>query len=293
MQRMEASPGKGAELTFSPGKPIDFGSKRSPQPVSLQPFADNHYNDFDELLVDMLAHGYFITDYRRLKGIFTHYNDVLPFIEQGYVVEEYGGQIILVKRDPGVIHGDIWVVDRDLVRGLKLRHLLKRDHAAKHGSYKRDVTGKGVETLSTLSPRERELLDERQSSITRGLEREAEYLRERARAEQEALSRVDSGPRQEIEVRPSAPSPSRFAKIEAPAFKKVPRAKSVSHDTVLGVDHEGKPVTAKDVAAEGRKTPPKGLPKGLVPDAPEDVSDEQWERLMLIEQVKFRRLHGL
>lgn len=295
-QRIEINGLRGPTLTYYPGKPIDFGPEKYVQPKSLQPFYRNRYDNVDQLLPDMLVEGYFITDYRRLSGAFTHYSDVLPKIAQGYVVESYRGQVILVKRELGTFHGDIWIVDFDVVRALKHRKLLKRDDALKHGCGHRKVYRQGEATLETLPVQQRVLLDERQCWITRGLEQAAARLRE----EQENKAR------QQVEGLEGArcPSPAQplhadvvmrswFPKIEAPAFKKAPRAQPISADTILAYDHNGTAITSKEVVAEGRKTPPKGLPADLMPDAPEDCSDEQWERLMLIEQVKFRRLHGL
>ncbi|TLX15993.1 hypothetical protein [Rhizobium sp. MHM7A] len=310
MQRMEVFRHRGPKLTSFPGKPIDFGSKRYPQPKLLKPFADNHYNDFDELLVDMLAHGYFITDYRRLKGVLSHYKDVLPFIERGYVVEEYSGQIILVKRDPGVFHGDIWVVDAVLVRRLKNRKLLRSDLTIKHGCSDRIVCVQGAARLDTLSERQRFLLDADQTSITKRVEEAAVKKKEEEErghlvAEEVVAQKVEgraSCSYEDIFERFDEPGgrSGRYdiprplpGRIEAPAFKKPPRSQPISADTILAYDHNGIPITSKEVTAEGRKTPPKGLPVDLMQDAPDDCSDEQWERLMLIEQVKFRRLHGL
>lgn len=298
-QRMEVDGLRGPTLTYYPGRSINFGPEKYIQPKSLQPFCRNRYNDFDELLADMLVHGYFITDYRRLKGFFCHYNEVLPFVSQGYVVEAYRGQVILVKRDPAVIHGDIWVVDADLVRVLKHRQLIRRDHTVKHGCYRRDVYTQGASTLDTLTDREREILEDRQFNITSGIERTEEFEKEEEdrRVRLNALAAEEVVRQQEhrspAEQRMSHTARHWFPPIEAPAFKKPRRAQPVSPDTILAYDHCGEPITAREVSAEGRKTLPKGLPADLMPDVPEDCSDEQWEQLMLIEQVKFRRLNGL
>jgi hypothetical protein len=296
--RMEVHMHGRNRLTHRHGEAVDFGAG---QPLKrLEPFHGKHYQDFDALIADMHGYGYFITDYRKLVGVLHHFDEVLPLIDQGYVIEDFNLQVTIVKRDAGVLHGDIWVVNRDLLKTLKHRQLLSRDIAAKSGAYCRQVYVRGGMTLDTLDEREREILDLRQASVIHGLAKIAERL---VRQQEERARRVLQQETQQVEEeRPAlvhrsiseiAPARRWVPKIEAPAFKKPPRAQPFSPGAVLGHDHEGKPITAKDVAAEGRKTLPKGLPQDLVPDASEDCSDEEWERSMLIEQVKFRRLHGL
>jgi hypothetical protein len=285
-ERMELNRYDGPTLESIPGRPVDFGDRRYPRSKYLIPFLENAYIGFDELLIDMLPHGYFITDYRRLKGVLRDYKDILPYIDRGHVVEDFKGQVTLVKREQGSLHGDIWVVDAFLVQHIEKCKLLKRDFAARHGRGDRRVYVLGEARLHTLSDRQRNMLDDCQAKILKEFEdAEAERKHKEEEADRLVIEPEERSRRHVI----TRPFPGR---IEAPAFKRPPKAEPVNKDAVMGYDHGGGAITFKEVLAEGRKTPPKGLPPDLMPDAPEDCSDEQWERLMLVEQIKFRRRRG-
>lgn len=300
---------RGPTLSSYVGKPIDFGDRRYPISKFLVPFLGNRYDNFDQLLADMVPHGYFITDYRRLKGVLHHYNDILPLVERGYVIEDFAGQVIVVKRDKGLLHGNIWVVNDYLLNRIKNCGLVRRDPAAKYGCCDRIVYVQGDATLATLSERQRDLLDARQARILADFEEaetknsDADEERERRRVDADANQRTEpvdlqvSLENQQVNDAPKVfglnPEYRPIRIIEAPAFKKPPRAEPLNKEAILGRDHRGVAITFKEVLAEGRKTPPKGLPSNLIPEAPDDCTDEEWERLMLIEQIKFRRRQGL
>ena len=286
-ERMELNRFKGPTLESFPNRPLNLGNRRYPQSRHLTPFFDKEYVGFDELVVDMLRHGYFITDYRQLKGVLRDYNDVLPLIDRGYVIEDFNGQVILVKREQGQLHSEVWVVDADLLWRINKCKLVRKERSARHGIGDRLVYVQGENRLNTLSERQRAMLDDCQEKILKevqGAEVGKACVDEPVCV---PLALPDEGPRRYLNARPLP------GRIEAPAFKRPPKAEPMSKDTILGYDDLGGSITFKDVLAEGRRTPPKGLPPDLMPDAPEECSDDQWERLMLIEQIKFRRRCGL
>jgi hypothetical protein len=75
-------------------------------------------------------------------------------------------------------------------------------------------------------------------------------------------------------------SGERYFRDLAPGFEGNP---------VVATDHFGEPITERDIALEINRMVPQGMPPDLVPDAPANCSDKEWDRLMLIEQIKFRR----
>lgn len=281
-ERLECGNRNSTRLTLYAGKPVDFGKL----PIKpLLPFSQNRYESFDTLAADMLAAGYLITDYRKMDGHLDDYREIAPLLEDHHI-ETYKGQRILIKRDANGAHDTLWAISRDLMWDLERSRLVKLDRFNKYVRYSRRVHVAGQFSLETLPEQKLDWLEHsRIAAINEAARREQQRIDEEARKEAEAHKAHAPVPTTPSYVMESW-GPGR---IKAPAFQKH-RAQPRSPDEILGHDHQNNPITFKEVLQEGRRTPPRGLPKDLTPDAPDDCSDEQWEHLMLVEQIKFRRL---
>lgn len=60
-------------------------------------------------------------------------------------------------------------------------------------------------------------------------------------------------------------------------------------DAIMAYDDDGHPITGRDLTNESTRMPPLGMPRDIAVNVPHNVDDNQWERIILIEQIRFRR----
>lgn len=60
-------------------------------------------------------------------------------------------------------------------------------------------------------------------------------------------------------------------------------------DDVMGHHDDGDPITWKEVTMESGRMPPRGMPRDIDIVVPANCADDEWDRLLLVEQIKFRR----
>ncbi|MCV9964780.1 hypothetical protein OIU34_23085 [Pararhizobium sp. BT-229] len=213
------------------------------------------------------------------------------------MVETLNGEIIILRRFPGGTHEGVWQLDEDVFGILRRSKLVSRCKTAKYGNCGRQVFEWGPRTFETISDYHRYLLA-----------RTMEQVREKQRLAVETPPAAPNQPSASRAAAPldasirrtnvfpfPAPTPEGGTKAFAPPL--VPwsgrthrRLKNpVDPSSVAAYDDDGKPILESEVARERTRTVPRNMPTNLIPDAPDGCSDDEWERLMLIEQIKYRR----
>jgi hypothetical protein len=84
---------------------------------SLDPFQENHYDDLDELVGDLLKAGRYVTDMRKVVGHVGNEEQALAYLKQGYVLEGGRTWLMMMPRVANV-HGDLLSVDSGVARKL-------------------------------------------------------------------------------------------------------------------------------------------------------------------------------
>lgn len=177
--------------------------------------------------------------------------DVDHFLEliETHALERYRSDVIFIKRHPDGTHDDIWQLPYPVFETILLCKVIRQ---AKPGSTSRRAYILGAWNALAGYP--------------------LEWIRRSF--DQQSLVSHEPPPREAI------------IKSLPPLPKLSPRPDDTP---VVGHDDNGDPITELEVTREGNRTVPKNMPADLIPDAPEGCSDREWEKLMLIEQIKFRR----
>ncbi|MDW9481279.1 hypothetical protein GOB57_21780 [Sinorhizobium meliloti] len=190
--------------------------------------------------------------------------DRLSELLQTHCIETFCSETILIERHVDGNHGDIWEIRKYDLQKLVRSKLVHRRSAPSHA---RQVFGLGSVSIRELRGSVRRLL---------------------------------RPPELQSPPAPSEASPSRIGGYQrntgnlvalVPARKNLqkPPASREGHSAIVGHDDQGNPITELEVTREGNRAVPRNMPVNLIPDAPEGCSDKEWERLMLIEQIRFRR----
>lgn len=254
-QRVECNwSGSTRAVWMAPG-PVVF---KKPLAVALRPFADRPYQTLDDLVVDLRRGNYLITDFRMVAGTVGSVKHALSLLDD-HILEGHRGELILVRRLTAALHDSIWMVEDDVVKDLIRFKLVTA------GCHTYPIVYRcGPHTLLTLSKREARHLHN------------CEDLRERLRIYR-ATGQM-----------PSAAAPSTAGQSARLRTLKTRKAK-VAVPNPVAHDHAGNPITEQDIARESIRVPPRGMPGSLIPEVGEDCPDDEFERLMLIEQIRFRR----
>jgi hypothetical protein len=256
--RMECNNGRQVEATWTKPGPVVFG--KWPRKC-VMPFADRTYPTFDELADDMRSAGLAVIDHRRTVGVVGSIEQFEELMET-HILERFGNETIFIRRYPDGTHDDIWQLT-DRAFNAVSRKLVTVDK-----NNRRQTFTRGKTPFAGLSEWQRQ-------SITRAfqpivvltaplpcapLAEKRSY--EPTEAEKEAI----------MEMMPKLPKPGR-----------------VDTSPIFAYDDQGRPITELDLVKESTRKLPKGMPKSLVPSVSENCSDEKWEKLILAEQIKFRR----
>lgn len=249
----------------------------------LQPFLENAtYQSIDELAERLVNEGgATLTDLRRPLGFVDNVEEACKLMEHDKLIIEhqYRWSMLMAPRVDGR-HGDFWFVDDDVFRCMTdtgLIHLVSKRNQSEYfknvylpGPRKFDDTFPLPSNGAPRSKSDVALVEGGSSGFSSGLLAPTRYKRKTS---------------------PSPPTRSIPAR-GLPAIGVGPRKAMSSLSEVLAYDDDGGLITGLDLQKEFRKRAPRGLPKDLMPVADPDVSDEEWEKLMLIEQIKFRRRTG-
>ncbi len=298
----------------------------------LLPFLTKNYQSVDELVERLVSErNGILTDLRRPLGFIDNVEDACRLMDGKKVVIEHQHRwTMLMAPRVGGRHGNFWFVDNDVFNAMKGTRLIQRTSIRAYSRYYPEVYKPGPKTFNEyhqlryyeaprtkadvtfvdgqdgwyypeglLSPtrykkkspnywKDLEAV-KRQLSV---VQEELDCVREELKATRAKLER--SGRSLEFqqtssELQPLSTIPARGT-IKAIGSKR--RKKPAPLSDVVGLDDAGKPITGLDLEGEFRKKAPKGLPPDLLPSADPDVSDDEWEKLMLIEQIKFRRRTG-
>lgn len=261
-QRIECNRSSSTRGVWVDPGPVVFNK---PLVVALQPFASRAYQTLDDLVEEMRHGNYLITDFRKLVGTISNVRQVMPLLGD-HVLEDHRGEAILVRRLASGLHESIWLVDEEVMIDLLQFELVTPCADRKSSSYP-IVYQRGPHTPESLPKRAARRLHNR------------EAFRERWRVFQET---GEFPPAQPLDWPPASESEGSRPSKRRPAKKPRPSI-STAHD------HDGKPITEQDIEREHNRVPPRGMPRDLIPDVNDDCPDEEFERLMLIEQIKFRR----
>lgn len=254
----------------------------------LQPFMDTRYDDLDGLARDLHASGIPLTDMRRAVGVITDVERLLEMLKTN-TIENFKGEVILIDRHPNGTHEDIWQIREGAFRWLRWTKMIRRKtpyHVL------RQVFGLGDRPLDDLPDIQRDIIRS-----------ELNPLKPKVPPSSVPLGRGF------VTITPSQPTLPTFPPLPAPLdqssvpaaersqprmpFRKPPGEPKRSHAPVpncpLAYDDDGGSITELDVTRERNRLVPRNMPANLIPDAPEGCSDKEWEKLMLVEQIKFRR----
>lgn len=261
--RVECNSSISIQAKWTDPGPVRFGFAFK----MLQPFADRHYQTLDELGADLLRAGIPLIDLRKTVGFVRDVDHFMELLET-HSLERYRDEITFIRRHPDGTHDDIWMLTETAFDPLRLYKVIRR--ATAHCT-KRQAWIRGTVSLDDL----------------KGFP--AKWIRDAfgppppPPSPPPVLARLPERP-PELKVLPLVlPSPA----VE----RRPPRTRSpvVDVSPVVAEDYDGNPITELEISRERTRTVPRNMPPNLIPDAPDDCPDRVWEKLMLIEQIRFRR----
>jgi hypothetical protein len=284
---------------------------RPPIALLLQPLLENAtFSSLDELAQALVSRGAVLTDVRWPLGFIDNVREVYALLET-HVIELIHRWPMLMLPRVNERHGDFWFVDTDVFNAMKEYKLLTLTSRRAYSSYYRETYAKGPKTpddevrwgwsVPMTKADVVEVKESRHSYYRGGLLAPSRWkmqlpphLRPRPIPVVEQQSNSDEST-QALEPVPEAPT---FNRSWTPPNGLIPaigahrRVKPTDLTIVIAHDDAGNPITGHDLQRELRKRAPRGFPKDLTPVADPDCSDEEWEKLMMVEQIKFRRRTG-
>ena len=287
--RMEFDGGHRTRATWN-----GFGPVRFPNPnlKLLLPVAGQRFANFEDLGDALRDAGYLVTDLTKTLGRVADPYTAMALLADR-VVETFNREIIIIRRFADGTHEHMWQLDDDVFDTLRRSKLVSRSATAKYGNCGRQIYEWGPMTLETISDPHHNMLAYTMERVGRKQSRERETLREAASNRPEA-SDVS------MHMKNVVPFPV-LREDEGNATAIVPalvpwsgrtqrRPKNpVAPSSVAAHDDNGGPILEIEVTREQTRTAPRNMPTNLIPEAPDGCSDDEWERLMLIEQIKYRR----
>jgi hypothetical protein len=257
---VECNGGRNAEATWQAPGPVRFS--RFPR-KALQPFASQEYETLDALAIDIMNARISLIDQREIRRVrdFEHFSNLL----QTHKLERFRSETIFIKRRQDGSHEDIWQLPEDVFKPMLWNRLIKVSRDRNRQTYV--ATSKTLDDLSefgknwivgSFSPKPVAAKIESQAAVT--------------------VPTVITFP----------PEVSAIERITEP---RPPKAREPRVDTsaVFTYDDIGNPITELDLTRESTRTVPRNMPTNLIPEVPDGCSDDDWEKLMLAEQIKFRR----
>lgn len=264
--RVECNSSVSTQAKWNDPGPVRFGYAFK----MLQPFVDKNYRTLDELGADLLRAGIPLIDLRKTVG-FVRDGDHFKKLLETHSLERYRDEITFIRRHPDGTHDDIWLLAQKAFDPLRWYKVIRR--ATAH-STRRQAWVKGAVSLDDLN----------------GFS--SKWIRE-------AFGPPPPSPPQIPTTQLPEPPPERMPEPEVfrlalpPSDVRLrlrpPRSPVVDVTPVVAEDLEGNPITELEISRERTRTVPRNMPPNLIPDALDDCSDRVWEKLMLIEQIRFRR----
>jgi hypothetical protein len=261
--RVECNSSTSSQATWiSPG-PVKFAYHFK----ILQPFSDRRYETLDELGDELRRGGVPVIDLRKTVGTV---RDVGHFAEliKNHELTRFEDEVIFIRRETDGTHGDIWQLPEQAFRSLFY-----------YRSIQATVTGRRKRMSYTLGMRP---LDELPTWM-RG------PFKPPIAKECRVTERLDPGPSSEpMELIPQ----EQFPPLTGPEFPPIPkkaRSPRIDDTATIARDDRGAAITELEVRREATRTVPRNMPRDLIPEVPDGCSDREWERAMLIEQIRYRR----
>ncbi|MCV9964781.1 hypothetical protein OIU34_23090 [Pararhizobium sp. BT-229] len=238
----------------------------------LQPFAERHYRTLDELGADLVRAGIPLIDLRKTAGFVRDGDHFMELLET-HSLEQFRDEITFIRRNADGTHDDIWLLREAVFNPLRWYKLIRR---ATHRT-KRQVWIRGAVSLGDLKGFPSEWI--------RGEFGPPPVPRPSPTPSAPPIV-VESVPEKATEQADMRPPP--FLSVVEPSPKRR-RTPVVDVSPVVAEDDDGNPITELEIMREGNRTVPRNMPRNLIPAAPKGSSDRKWERLMLIEQIRYRR----
>ncbi len=287
--RMEFDGGYRTRATWN-----GFGPVRFPNPniKLLLPVAGRRFANFEELGDALRDVGYLVTDLRKTLGRVADPHTAMALLADR-VVETFNREIIIIKRFVDGTHEGIWQLDDDVFETLRRSKLVRRYSTAKYGNFGRHVYEWGPRTFETISDYNRIILAHTMERV-RSKQRQARETPPEAASGRPEKSDVSMHRKNVVAFpvsREEGGSATAFAPTLVPWSGRTQRRSKnpVAASSVAAHDDNGEPILEIEVTREQTRTVPRNMPTNLIPEAPDGCSDDEWERLMLIEQIKHRR----
>jgi hypothetical protein len=286
---------------------------RQPKALLLQPVLNTgSFSSLDELAQALVGKGAVLTDLRQPLGFIDNVCDVYERLEGNIIELIHRWPMLMAPRVDGR-HEDFWFVDSDVFHAMKQFKLIQLTSGRAYSSYYIETYSKGPKTPEDevrwgwrvpLTKAEVAVVEQPATyhSYRGGLLAPSRWkmklplhLQPRTPPVPETSSPsaplVDTVPvpvPARTDVQPSYRTGTPKGGL-IPAIGSHQRVKPTDLTIAIAHDDAGIPITGHDLQREFRKRAPRGFPKDLTPVADPDCTDDEWEKLIMVEQIKFRR----
>jgi hypothetical protein len=284
---------------------------RQPKAQLLQSLQETAtYSSLDELAEALVSNGAVLTDVRKPLGFIDNVRDAYELLEEN-IIELIHRWPMLMRSRIDERHGDFWFLDTDIFNAMKDYKVIALTSRRAYSSYYRETYEKGPKTPDDevrwgwrVPMSKADVVEVEKPSTFHyyrgGLLAPSRWKMKLPPHMQPRLPPVletpaplepllDTGL---VPIRANPPSPYRTGTPKGgliPAIGSQRRVKPTDLTIAIAHDDAGNPITGHDLQRAFRNRAPRGFPKDLTPVADPDCTDEEWEKLMMIEQIKFRR----